>query len=226
VVSLLTERQPQVVVTQGTTFGHLREEFRGHLHGLAFAVSDVLLEREVGLGAGEGRIQANRMPRRSASLFVPCEVPIHERDQILCVCILRVKRDCTLEGLECLAIEPAVVKTLAKVEQHDAALGFECTSLLKPLRRGVKVTSLLFSQSELYDGCQIFPISSNERLELLNRSVVLSDRGIGPRKLPASVTVIGRDPQPFLQLCDTVIEVTGLPIRDLEIALRYQHLRI
>src|SRR6185295_14218133 len=83
VIALLSEREPEVVVSQLVALHHLGLGGEALAPLLALTLGVVALEREVGLRAGERRVQLDGALRRDAGVLMPAQVAQYERHQIV-----------------------------------------------------------------------------------------------------------------------------------------------
>jgi hypothetical protein len=227
VVALLPEREPEVEVRQLAAFDHLHLERLAHEIRLTLAlVGGEPIDRQVGLGAGERRVELDGALRRGARFLVPPHVPQHERHQVVRAGVVRVQLHGFLQRDERRVVQPAIVQHFAEVELHDARHGIERLRLLEPVGGDLEAAARFFGEAQLDHGGGVARMVGEDLLELGHRVVELAQRGEGASQLEPRLAVVGRLAQPLLQLRDAAVVVAGAVVGDLEVALGDLHLRV
>ena len=86
----------------------------------ALALGVVPLERQIGLRAGEGRVELDGPLRRGARILVAPQVAQHEGHQVVGVRVVGVERHGALQRRERFDVEAAAVVHLAQIEVDEA----------------------------------------------------------------------------------------------------------
>ena len=224
VQALLPEGQSQVVVGQRPAFDDLRP-FGGLAAGRC-AVHGIAVEREIGLGTGEGRIELDGAPGRLAGVLVPAHVAIHEGQQVVRFGVVGVLLDGLAQRLERRLVQAPVVEHLAMVEAGHRAGGVRGARAREPIGGRIEMATRLFGQPELQHGGHIGGRPREQRLELGDRIGMAAERGVGPAKLPARVPVLGMAADPLLERGDAAVVVAAVAVGDVEVGLRHLHPRV
>jgi hypothetical protein len=140
--------------------------------------------------------------------------------RVVCVGVFRISSDRRLERRQRRLVEPPVVERLAVGKEGDRAVRIGLAGLAEPLDRGLDAASRLLRHPELHQRRRVPGIDRDQRLELVHRLVVVSERGVGPAELPARIGVVRREAQALLQLGHAAVVVPALAPRQLEVVLR------